>query len=427
MSANKLSVPQVVSCRHDIGSHVCRCWSPALAFQTIGIPKQEPRVPFTACPISKFEPSSSTEFQFEQDRKVELHQSSIGKVYGSTGKEQTEPDPVPVDLSVIIPIYNTPVEDLQRCFSFAAKLCTISLEVLLIDDGSKQEVASFCQTYARNHPAFRYFRQNNSGVRMARNRGLDNARGKFVCFLDSDDEIYPEVLKQALQIPDADLILFNLMAREGYREQLRPVLENRDSGPVSLQEILLRLVSSDAVNTSCGKLLRRSLLEENGIRFSSGMIQGEDLDFVQQCLETEPRMYFLNQTGYCYYQLHANTSDRMIRQPEQTLQDLHRVFSNSKSMIRRFIPEQADPLEGQLNAREVRELFRWVCDQVQHKQLTRMRKEQVRSTVLDCCSRFPCSSGSSRLLYRLIVCRLWIVFPLMARLRLAYRKHKPHS
>ena len=91
-------------------------------------------------------------------------------------------------ISVIIPVYNTEMY-LRRCIDSVLAQTYQDFELLLIDDGSKDSSGAICDEYAAKDARVRVFHKENGGVSSARNLGLDNARGEWVTFVDSDDYI----------------------------------------------------------------------------------------------------------------------------------------------------------------------------------------------------------------------------------------------
>ena len=90
-----------------------------------------------------------------------------------------------VDISVIIPVYNASVL-LRRCLdSVLAQKGNYTYEVLLVDDGSTDDSVEILKSY--NNPHFRLFQQENAGPAKARNRGIQEAKGKYLTFIDADD------------------------------------------------------------------------------------------------------------------------------------------------------------------------------------------------------------------------------------------------
>lgn len=101
-------------------------------------------------------------------------------------------------ISVIVPVYNAE-KYLHRCIDSILNQTFTDFELLLINDGSKDQSSIICDKYARKDSRIRVFHKENGGVSSARNLGLDNAKGKWVVFVDSDDwvdEHYLEVLYQ---------------------------------------------------------------------------------------------------------------------------------------------------------------------------------------------------------------------------------------
>ena len=91
-------------------------------------------------------------------------------------------------ISVIIPVYNAE-KYLYRCIDSVLVQTFTNWELLLIDDGSKDSSGVICDEYAAKDARVRVFHKENGGVSSARNLGLDNARGEWVAFVDSDDYI----------------------------------------------------------------------------------------------------------------------------------------------------------------------------------------------------------------------------------------------
>ena len=94
-------------------------------------------------------------------------------------------------ISVIIPVFNVE-KYLRTCLNSVINQTYSCLEILLIDDGSSDKSGEICAEFARKDARIRLFSHPNSGQAVARNLGLDNARGEFVSFVDSDDMIAPD-------------------------------------------------------------------------------------------------------------------------------------------------------------------------------------------------------------------------------------------
>ncbi len=91
-------------------------------------------------------------------------------------------------ISVIIPIYNEE-KNLRRCVNSVLNQTYKNLEIILIDDGSRDNSQEICFDLAKNNDKIKVFCQLNKGVSSARNCGLANASGKYIQFIDADDVV----------------------------------------------------------------------------------------------------------------------------------------------------------------------------------------------------------------------------------------------
>ncbi|MBO5142220.1 MAG: glycosyltransferase family 2 protein [Clostridia bacterium] len=91
-------------------------------------------------------------------------------------------------ISVIIPVYNVE-EYIRECLDSVINQTYKNLEIILIDDGSKDNSGKICDEYAKKDKRIKVIHKENGGLSSARNKGLDNAQGKYITFVDSDDYI----------------------------------------------------------------------------------------------------------------------------------------------------------------------------------------------------------------------------------------------
>lgn len=100
-------------------------------------------------------------------------------------------------VTVIVPIYNTE-KYLDHCIRSIADQTYRNLEILLIDDGSPDGCSEICDEWARRDNRIRVIHKSNEGLGMARNTGIENARGEYICFPDSDDFLAPDTIEKSL-------------------------------------------------------------------------------------------------------------------------------------------------------------------------------------------------------------------------------------
>lgn len=124
-------------------------------------------------------------------------------------------------LSIIIPIYNV-ADSLRRCVDSVLAQFISNFELLLVDDGSTDESGLIADEYAAKYACVRCFHKPNGGLSDARNFGLQHAVGRYVTFVDSDDEVAAgtyTLLLQSLYTPEYDIIEFPMLQKPGLPDE----------------------------------------------------------------------------------------------------------------------------------------------------------------------------------------------------------------
>ena len=113
-------------------------------------------------------------------------------------------------ITVVVPVYKVPYESLRKCLDSLAIQTSDNFEALMIDDGSPDNCGKICDEYAQKYDNFRVIHQENGGLSIVRNNGVDNAQGQWVSFVDGDDWIEPETIAFAegyvKECADADVL-----------------------------------------------------------------------------------------------------------------------------------------------------------------------------------------------------------------------------
>lgn len=98
-------------------------------------------------------------------------------------------------ISVIVPVYNVS-RYIDRCMTSLLKQTYENIEIILVDDGSPDDCGFKCDQYARTDSRVYVIHKKNAGLGMARNSGLDIAKGKYVAFIDSDDYVDEQMFER---------------------------------------------------------------------------------------------------------------------------------------------------------------------------------------------------------------------------------------
>lgn len=203
-----------------------------------------------------------------------------------------EPDRSPVAWSVVIPLYNKQDYIEATVRSALAQAAGSELEVVVVDDGSVDGGPD--RLVALNDPRVRLVRQANAGVSAARNRGIREARGNWVIFLDADDLLHPCALAAYAQLRDAfpeaqvlggkDVRVDSQHLAGGH--EFQPLPE-----PLPMREIRnlpAAFLSEGLPFSSSSVAIKRDFLLAKQLRFPEGESMGEDLDLWLRAAELTP-------------------------------------------------------------------------------------------------------------------------------------------
>jgi len=265
-------------------------------------------------------------------------------------------------VSIILPVYNAQ-SHLNRCLGSICAQQYEDLEIIVINDGSKDQSLPVCEESRKKDSRILLVDKANSGVSDTRNLGLKLASGKYVQFVDSDDYIAPDYtarLVEAAEQSGADLVIspYTMVIPAGASkpEQVlekvqddlgvmhvaRPP-ETREYGflPAGIYDkdtFALRLMDKPAsyfYGVLWNKLYRRDLLAAHDIRFTSEMRWAEDLVFNMQYIQYAEVFASIPQPGYYYVQNPQSICHTQIK-PATLVQNKIQVFRYYKDLYTRL-------------------------------------------------------------------------------------------
>lgn len=201
-------------------------------------------------------------------------------------------------VSVIVPIYN--VEDfLEDCLESIIHQTETDIEIILINDGSKDKSIDIAKSYAEKDTRIRLIEQENQGLSITRNVGIEAANGDYVLFIDSDDFIDLNCVQTCLEIATKNKVSIISFDAETFNEtdsSFSPSYDRKGKMTTKVLKGIDFLIQEKKLvgsinNSSAMKFVKRSLLVENNIRFKPHILQ-EDILFNYQIMSASDKVIY---------------------------------------------------------------------------------------------------------------------------------------
>lgn len=225
-------------------------------------------------------------------------------------------------ISIIVPVYNVE-KYLHRCIESIRNQSYKNLEIILVDDGSSDQCPQMCDDFAVQDQRIKVIHRKNGGQGLARNSALDIATGAYIAFIDSDDWISPNHIKNLyneLKRCSADVAIgsYTAVGTDQSQKICRTSLEERIyEGEEITKRLILPLFGADEefrsdvqVNASSSmSLYSMKLIAEYGIRFLDVReVVGEDLFFNLDFCFRAKKIVVVDEIGYYYFENQSSTS-----------------------------------------------------------------------------------------------------------------------
>ena len=182
-------------------------------------------------------------------------------------------------VSIIVPVYNTG-HYLKYCIESLLMQSYKNIEIILVDDGSTDKSGEICNDYREKDSRIKVIHMENSGVSAARNRGLDEASGVYIGFVDSDDYIHPRMYEKLLELIKTNAAEISIGCFTFVQESENIFDTNMEGSVIetcSGKQALWNLLSKDEIlNTGlvCDKLFAKRLF--SNVRFPQGRRHEDD-------------------------------------------------------------------------------------------------------------------------------------------------------
>lgn len=213
------------------------------------------------------------------------------------------------NISVIIPVYNTE-KYLKDCLDSVTNQSLKNIEIICINDGSTDNSSSILKSYAEKDDRIHVIKQNNQGLSAARNAGIKNACGEYICFLDSDDMLADNALEELYNKAKQDrleILCFDIKCI--YETEHLKMTNNVDAlykrnicfdGIKPGKELFTEMIDKNSfIVLAFSMLINREWLIKSKIKFYNGIIYEDNL-FTFQCFMTADRMSHINKECIIY-------------------------------------------------------------------------------------------------------------------------------
>ena len=215
-------------------------------------------------------------------------------------------------VSVIIPVYNC-IKFLDKAVkSVIAQTESEILELILVDDGSSDGSAELCDDFSNQYANILVLHQKNSGVSVARNNGIESAKGEYIAFLDSDDEYAPNFIHEMLAESEYDLVCCDYFNKSRDEKHLGAIFEDKAYFRKNFDLNFCKKIIREEFYSCWNKLYKKEIIIQNKVRFVPGLKYGEDMEFVFEYLRYCDTFRFIDKPLY-YYNINPYNTTSVVK------------------------------------------------------------------------------------------------------------------
>ncbi|MGN0864781.1 MAG: glycosyltransferase family 2 protein [Akkermansia sp.] len=240
---------------------------------------------------------------------------------------------------------------LRRCLDSVCRQSYRDIEVILVDDGSSDGSGAICDAYAAADSRIQVMHVPNGGVSRARNLGIDRARGEYIMFADSDDELSAEYVAHLMAQPESvDFVVggYRLMEHQSGELIEENIYSDREFS-VHDETLMRDFFADDRFLPMWAKRYKVSLIRRHNIRVDEAVSYAEDTLFNVECIMQCERIRMVSQCDYIYYKypdatastrasaIHFFSSYRANRRISELSETHHPALVQSEGWRKRLI------------------------------------------------------------------------------------------
>lgn len=222
--------------------------------------------------------------------------------------------------SIIIPVYNAS-KTLNRCVKSILNQSFSDYEIILVNDGSKDNSLKICDDFSKKYENIKSINKPNGGASSARNKGLDNAVGDYILFVDSDDYVNENYFSEFEKYDATNgLVVFTNSWVSNTKTGKREIKDNFEDSDIYGKTKYL--IDSRTINGTMGKIFDRNLIERLNLRFDERMPVAEDFIFCLTYLMNCTNIIIKNISVYIYDE---SSTDSLLRSRKKGLIDIYPI------------------------------------------------------------------------------------------------------
>lgn len=221
-------------------------------------------------------------------------------------------------VTIVVPVYNVE-KYLRQCIESLVNQDYENVEIILVDDGSKDNSLKICEEFEKKYKNIKLIKQTNSGVSVARNKGIENANGEWICFVDSDDYMEENMISKMMEQTKKEkfdvlitppIMEYDVVSKRAKIFDTEKRFENENK-----EELILNIICRQygrKYNTEInaggpwGKLYSTKFIRDNNLTFIVGLKRMQDVMFNLYAMNVANKVLYKEMFLY-HYRINASS------------------------------------------------------------------------------------------------------------------------
>jgi glycosyltransferase involved in cell wall biosynthesis len=223
-------------------------------------------------------------------------------------------------VSIIIPVYNAE-KYIKATVNSVLNQTYLEFELILVNDGSTDSSTEICENFTKKDNRVRNFHIKNNGPGNARNYGISVANGEYIQFIDSDDIIEADMVRQLVEkitIEKADAVICGVKKISANSNETIYSLPSRASVGKEINKDFVKLLKQGLAFAPWNKLYKKAIIKENDIKFNTELLNGEDALFNIEYFSYCNKVFIYENPLYMYFHRTGSLTNRLYKDKEKT-------------------------------------------------------------------------------------------------------------